>query len=482
MKKNAIVTIVLLWTVIQPIQAQNVNDALRYNDSSENFGYSSIFSSGQLTQPLGSLSALLNPAANALYSRSNLTFSIAGSQIGVKSNYIDKTSDDNLSAFKIGDVGFIYRFATSRGSFVMGFGYANTHSFTNTYSANVFNTNTTVSDYFATVQNSNLRLIGYNGFATDSLIHSNGLQSILRFNGYQGISQIIEQTEEGFQGSYYLTAATEFQKDLFVGLTLAFPVGEYRYNRTILERDDQNLYQISPFDVNTLTVSDEITSQQQGFYMILGLLFKPIEKLKMALSYRTGYDLYIDEEYLTSVITKYDDGFMPSDDFPYRLRGDFSYSITYPSRLMVGISSDILSRFSLSSSAELINYDQMKFNYPSESVGDELLLNTDLKQQLKSTWKFHLSGIFYFYNSQIHFGGTYEENPYKDQPFKLAYMGGLDYKISPEISFFINGRYRQTDTTYLLYEVNSPDIDTKLESLNTESWQFSYITGLRYRF
>jgi hypothetical protein len=465
--------------------AQNINDALRYTTFQPSFG--------SFDQALGGSSALYgdqvtghlhNPAAAGFVSSSSFSFELNVNHLSSESDFLGNTRTESNQLNSVNNARMLLDFPTEQGSFIFSLGYNRVADFSNYFLGSGFNESSTISDYLAATSDPNTRLIGYNGYAADSANTATGLQSIMRYNPYQGIDQYVEQTESGQMGEAYLSMATEFQKNFFVGATLSFPIGEYSYKRSFIERDLQNAYTESPFDVSNLLVADNIDAEITGFYARLGMVYKFTESDAVGFSYQTPYTLTVKENYSTEVITRYDDGFAASGEFQNRLEGNFNYDLEgAPVYSVQGKTGLGIENLNLSLQAEYVDYEMVAFAYDSEFSIDELDVNEELNENVTSILNLK-GGLSYQIGSVTPaIGLAYLPSNRTDvDNDRMFYSGGASIIISPALSVQASAQYVQTDDSQLMYSVpgNSPYSGSETLSYSTD--RFSFMVGVKYNF
>lgn len=468
------------------LQAQNVNDALRYTTFEpawDSWGQSLGGSASINTESYGA--SLQNPASAALLNSGSLSFDLNVNYLNAESQFLNRSMSESDQVTSVSNLNVGIKLPTERGSFIFGGGYAKVADFHNYVSGSGYSENSTISDFLASATDPNIRLIGYNGYATDSASTPTGLQSILRYNPFMGIQQNVEQIETGQLGEYYLSFATEFQKDFFVGVSFSFPIGNYAYERTFLERDQDNLYTQTPFDVSNLLVSDGIEAQLSGFYYRVGLIYNPADWLQLGASYRSAYTLSVDESYSKRVVTTYDDGFAPSGDFQNNIAGEFDYNIAGPAEYALSIRSQIpnFEALTLYGTLEYINYESVEFEYDEEFKIQEYDVNQRLGNQVSSTLNYKLGLNYDFGTTDISLGYAHlpsnREGVVMDRNF---YSGGLNFEVSKALSISLSSQYVHTEDNQLLYEVGEGSAYQNERTISFDTDRLNVLAGIRYNF
>ena len=482
MRLQIVVLIMLCAFFNNSVNGQGSADAARYFDSN-------IFGNGFTFNSAGSMalhgmdysSVIFNPATSALAKSSSSGFAMNGVFGRSTSDYLSNSTVRSETEFELSTLNTAFKIPTTQGSLVFSAGYVQTADFTDNFMADGKNNVNSISDFLATAMNSDIRLAGYNGYAVDSVGNgSSDLQSILRFSNFSGINQFVQQDQTGSMGEFILNGATEFQKNFFVGFTVGIPVGTYSYGRIILEEDLNNDYSALQLDVASILVTENVRAEMAGVYAKLGLLYKATDFLNLGLSYQSAYDLEVNEDYSYRVFTRYDDGFEPSDDFPYRLEGEFKYRIENPSILQAGVSVVDLHGLDLGLTLEYRNYNGLRFSYTSDLFYEENDLNREIQNQFKDVLNVS-SGIGYrFGNVKTQAGVAYLPNYRTDSNSDRFIINlGSVIDLSERFEFNIGLSYRGSTSNQFLY--STADYGSN-PTFNLKQHWFTSQFGIKLKF
>ena len=169
--KKILVSITILISGF--VSAQNLTDALRYSVEDLNGTARYRAMSGAFGALGGDFSAIgLNPAGSAVFSSSEIGFSLGNTSLKNKNTYFGKVSDNRSSDFNIGQFGFVFNIPNYNQNsdwkkFSLTFNYQNTKNF-DANELNFSGTTTGVNlgdyfNYFANgIQQQNLMLVEYN--------------------------------------------------------------------------------------------------------------------------------------------------------------------------------------------------------------------------------------------------------------------------------------------------------------------------------
>jgi hypothetical protein len=482
MRLQIVVLVMLCACLNTSVNGQGSADAARYFDQN-------IFGNGFTFNSAGSMSlhgmdyssVIYNPATSALAKKSSAGFAMNGVFGRSKSDYLSNTTVRSESEFNLSTINTVFKIPTSQGSLVFSAGYVQSADFSDNYMADGKNLTNSISDFLAKAANADIRFAAYNGYAVDSVRNgTSDLQSILRFSNFNGINQFVQQNQTGRMGEFIINGATEFQKNFFIGFTVGIPVGTYSYEKIFLEEDLNNDYSAFQLDVSSILVTENVRAEMTGIYAKLGLLYKATDFLNLGLSYQSGYDLEVNENYSYRVFTTYDDGFTPSDEFPFRLEGDFTYRIENPAILQAGVSVVDLHGLDLGLTVEYRNYNGIRFSLPTDYVSEEIGLNRDIQNEFKDVLNVSAGVGYRFGNIKTQAGVAYLPDYRTDSNTNRYIINvGSVIDLSDRFEFNLGLSYRGITGNQFLYSTADYGDNPTFE--NKQQW-FTSQVGIKLKF
>lgn len=456
--------------VSKTAQAQSADDVLRYSLEYPSYDPVSLVMPG-MADATGFGAFQENPASMALFNDSFLSMGLSSRFLDETSTYLGNSSIDADNQTGIGDLGLVYKVPTTRGSLVVGGGYSQTTDFNRVLSASGRNEKSTITDFYNVASDDSLFFAAFDVYAIDFATNDSSFsdtKSIFRFfedNFYPGINQDIELTERGKTGEYSLFMATEFLQNLHVGGSIGYYSGSYTYRRDFLESDRENDYNsnfidsdgdgILDTDIDNILSEDRIDSELQAFSARLGIIYELPSSLKIAASYEFPTKLFIDERFNTEITTTFDNSIQFSDDAP----GQFSYTITKPQQVKVGLSFQGIPNVTLSGSAEAISYSNAKIDF------DEIDLNpleNQINSQVKSLFSDVVNlrgGLEYAFENAFtgRLGYAYYPNPQQAGSDRQFISGGFSAVLTKGLIFDFGLQYSFWDDQNVLYNTNPQD-------------------------
>lgn len=476
MKTIKIITLIfvlMLWFG-RDAMAQNQFDALRYNETNPGNDPISLSMGGaSVANSTGFGSFVQNPATAALFNKSFFSFSLSSRNVDEKSLYLDKSKKFNDTQTTVGDLGAVFKVPTVQGVLVIGGGYSQTANYNRAVSIKAFNSQNSITDAF---NNSNYYWRpAYFGYALDST--ATGTEPILRLAGFKGIDQYAEQKERGQMGEYSIFGATEFQQNLYVGLSLNFPVGSYTYNRSFLESDPNNLYNTPPYDVNTIDSEDHINADITGFYGRIGFVYKVMPWLNIGGSYRTRTTLTVKETYTSSVQTTFKSADSNGNtsytgNLDPRVQND-KYKVVNPGRFVLGASIADYNGLTVNFSSEYVPYSNIQMEGVSISQRDAI--NSSISSDFKNVWNLMVGAGYRIGAIEPRIGYAYYPSPRKNfDASKTYYTAGLGIGLNESFQFNIGVRYAEWKDNLYMY-TDSPVTNENIHRISAQiGFQMSF--------
>ena len=263
------------------------------------------------------------------------------------------------------------------------------------------------------------------------------------------------------------------------GITLGIPIVNFKSNTTARESDTSkrtNNY------FESFTYNDIYTTKGAGYNVKLGLIYRPVEYIRLGLAYHSGNVLSLTDERETNLITKVENPVATfeanSKIFTENTKGGNSYVQKSPWKLIASGSyvfrevEDVKKqRGFIAADIEYTNHGGSKFNSKSEepSQDDQAYykqLNGIVKDIYKSTINAKIGGEVKFNTVMARLGFGYYGNPYKDAPIKaskMVFSTGLGYRNK---GFFVDATYayqiaKDFDVPYRLQNAETVFANTK---------------------
>ncbi|MDG5768021.1 outer membrane protein transport protein [Balneolales bacterium ANBcel1] len=502
-----------LLTGAPAVQAQYSFDALRLSQQVPGQDPHSIAlgsSSAARLQGLGSY--LVNPAVAGKIEKSFFTAGLGIRDVSQESTYLGQTTSFDDNQIGLTNIGFAYRVPTAVGSLVIGGGYTQTADFNSAYSIDAFNDMTSRTYQSLTDYTND---IAYNTFAIDD--PHGQLQSVFDYGGFEGVFQYAETTHRGQSGEYSLFLATEFQQDLFLGVTAGVPVSNYRFNQVFIEEapwdiNRQPLYtgeaNTGTYNIDQLLFEERLRVNAVGWNFRAGLLYTGLSFVDVGASYALGtrwkveerFDTYYQTEFLDVVtfdgVVQTDNGDTFGPVVSSEIEGEYSYSVTSPARINLGAATKNLPFVDVSFSAERINYSSIQLDdFDAQDRRTEISENNFINENFEDVWNFRAGVAFTTFGAfEPRLGWAYMSNPIgyledNDRQFLSAGLGiGLQQNMSIDIAVQY-GLWNTTEDVYYVDESTGIIVDdatgspvTFFETADQDVTRLHATVGLNIRF
>ena len=466
--------------------AQNEQDALRYSQNKV-FGTARVQGAGGAFGALGAdaSAVAINPAGIALYRKTEISASLGVSSYFNDARYIGTNSTETKTGLNIPQFGIVFtkiqqglRGDENKGlvSYSFGFGMNRLNDFNQNSNFTGFNTKSSIADYFAEQANgqtfpntnsfasyiNNIPGMAWNAYLIDSIgVKKYG--STFKSNNdtnfairQSNISKVIGRINE-----YNFSSGLNISNTIYLGASLIFQNVNYEIKNTFYENV------ISKSSVNNLYSSSEfastLTTSGTGIGGRFGLIVKPIDYMRLGLSYTTAVRLNLKDEYgyaINSVVNGNNYNYSQ-----FAVSNYYEYDVVTPSKLTVSgaFMHPKLGFFS-------IDWDRVNYTAARLTSGNNLFANANdaIKTNYRAANNVRIGAELKYLNTRFRGGYTYYESPFNstslgvslDNPTQSV-SGGLGFLFHSidnfGTDFFIDGALTYTwnknyQTPYQLIE------------------------------
>lgn len=461
MKK--ILTILSLF-FLQYSLAQNPDDALRVSWNTYNGSARNIATGGVMGSLGGDITAgHINPAGLGLFKTGEFVFSPGANLNKNQFNFRGTDTATNKDKFNYGTIGFVFgapshyrnsKWTSSAFSISVNQmanfnnnisfkGYNNFSSFTEQYLEELVSdradTNAALSNY---IFGSSL---AFRTYLIDTSNNSSGV-----WDGYQsmvpistGVNQYYNQITRGGIHEIAIGLAGNMDDRLYIGGSLNFPVVSFRKNLNYSETDATNN---TNNDFNYFKYREESSSSGFGFGAKFGVIYKPSESWRLGFAFHTPQIIHFKDKIRAWLDTD-TEGYAgkrseSSDNLNSGNAGMRDYNLTTPLKAIVSASfvfreveNTKRQRAFISADLEYVNYGGARFSVTDEedvAAKNYLkLVNSSVKDYLKSNINFRLGGEVKFHTIMFRLGGAFYGSPYEHKELKsnrILASGGIGYR------------------------------------------------------
>ncbi len=494
--KRAYIIILVSFSLMSGVIAQNVDDALRY--SQVFYGGTARFMSmgGAFTALGGDLSTLSqNPAGLGVFRSSEFSITPQLFHLRTSAGFNGITSDYiyNFNLSQIGIAANIYKRDTETGLISLNIGYSfnKTNNLNQSVIIKGISNSSSMADYWAMNSNGILKDnlvdaegMAYDAWLTNPIAGSGGLTYATVFSNYgnnfpsvygQNLQRIITNT--GYTGEHAISFGGNFSNKIFFGTTLGISTLNYSSHFEHLESTSLAL----PSEFKNFTYTENFENTGTGYNLKIGAIIKPIEAVRIGLAFHSPTFYKIDETFSENLTSNFTNG----DHYEYRIDPTtYNYALTTPFRVLTGVAVQIQKVAILSADYEFVDYSTAKFSQTGDNY-DYSTKNMTIKNTLKPTSnirlggeyrlnKLYLRGGFGYYGKAFKAGEDNQNLNYK------SYSCGLGYReqnVSLDFAF-TNYNYSQK---YVLYPVDSSTTPA-IANLSAIRNQFTFTLGYKFGY
>jgi hypothetical protein len=364
------------------ISAQNELDALRYSTlgaggSARTLGMAGSFS----TIGADGSAAMINPAGLAVFRRGEFNFGFQFLNTANNSTYINETVKGTNLNFNIPTLNLILtniRYdengkPAKKGlvNINYGFNINRLASFNGRMAFDADNNKSSIADFFVEKCNAN-----YDYFNSNSGSFELGSLPDLAYRAgavwdsggsirpyYRGLNQNTRNnhqsgdvTSKGAIYEYQFTAGLNFSHKIQIGLGLFYSSLKYSEVMTLLEEDKSPK---STPDIASIDYQSKLYDKGNAVGARFGIIARPTDALRLGFSIQTPRTFKVNSEYGYSVQVKDDPGSANTPDAQFNdPLSTYTYKITTPTRLNLGVGFVIQKILILSADLEFYDYSQ----------------------------------------------------------------------------------------------------------------------------
>ncbi|HSC52915.1 MAG TPA: hypothetical protein VLC98_04815 [Phnomibacter sp.] len=488
--------------------AQTPEDALRYGFPISGGTARNQAIGGAMASLGGDITAAhINPAGIGLYKNKEMVVSPNFSFLNFNYNYRGDASKSKDNGMGYGTSGFVFGHENSPGSKVTSSaisisinqtanynsrtqykGFNNVSSWSEQYVEELVRNNATIP------QAENNFIFGsslaYWTFLVDTLSDANGnvigYQSLVPLpltpNGTEGVIQNNLIETKGGANEIAIAFANSYRDKFHLGLAINIPFYNYEKDQTYSETDASGF---NNNDFASFEYKEHYSTKGVGFNAKLGLIYRPIDKLRLGFAFHTPTFASMSDRISSSITTNSENYTIypqPMSKTSDELKGsstagEYEYNITTPYRLIGSISYVINEVKSIkqqkgfiTADIEYVNYKGTRYRAGDGTVVDDVNYYNDLNESIKNLYKaafnFRLGGELKFKTIMARLGYAYMGSPYQISELKAnrnIVSGGLGYRHR---SVFVDLTYahafiKNSHVPYWLQDKANPIADGK---------------------
>ena len=466
------------------LHAQNMWDAYRYSQQF-NEGTARSVAMGNASVALGGDmgNISINPAASGVFRYHEFVITPSFTTANSSVNYLGSATDEGKSRFSFSNFGYIATIETGRVDYGLvnwnlGVAFNKTNNYNSRTGAygktaesswlsslaqstnGVFAPDMDMNEYrdpFYNGSGSWTSILGWNTSLLDTLPDSDSYYKAATENldGYSivpggEVEQFYLKETVGNTSEAVLNFGGNFANKLFFGVNLGIVSIWYKHNEIYSERAVNPSQFQSGF--SSFRHNYNYTTSGTGINLKAGIIYLPVEGLRLGASISTPTWMYLHEEYEEAMESQFTDGYSQYIISPL---GTYDYRINTPFRWNVGAAYTIGSVAAISVDYESANYSRMKMiddNYTMAFYED----NEAIKREFKSSDIIRAGAEVRVVPSfAVRAGYQYYSSGYKYDKANVQ-IGSIGVGYASEGGFFADLAYQQqikkTEETFQLYD------------------------------
>lgn len=464
MKARYLYLSLLLIFVFSFSYAQKPEDALRYSFLTQPGGTARNQAIGGAGASLGGefTSLFINPAGLGFYKTGDFAFTPSFSMKNLKSNYLNSPESTTNNNFNIGTSGFVWGSPTQNGKSIksigIGLGINRVADFNNhIYYKGLNKTSSYSEKYLDELIDNNVTnpndaaqnfpygsSLAFNTYLIDTVQAADGSLAGYRTQANPATGLLQENTinESGGITDISLGAGVNVNDKWYFGGSLSFPFLKYKRNASYKESDNSG----NPSNnFNYFESNESLQTKGIGVNGKFGLIFKPVEDVRLGLAVYTPTFYGLTDDYTTEVITDLE-GYggagvkhQSSTDLTDGQPLETKYNLTTPWKAILSGSylfheaANVQNqRGFITADVEYVNYKDASFHATDNSADSKSYyssLNKVIDDLYKNAINVRLGGELKFNTLMVRIGGAYYGNPYQNQSSDLVKVtGGLGYR------------------------------------------------------
>ncbi len=493
MKRAIILSLFLMFVTVLTARAQIVEDALRLSHSGTLVSARSAGMGNAFVGLANDASALYwNPAGLGQLRMREFSIGLANVGMSNDATLLGTTANGSESGMALTNLNLAIPFPVARGSFVVAAGYNRLLDYTGTMQMAVFNPQSSIqSSLYDGEENYDF---AWNLGLEDTLVLSyidEGKPGWFAIPVANRVQQTIDQFEEGGLNQWSFGGSMEVAPNAMVGISLNILSGSYRYQRSFIEDDINNVWQdvivgidnAARTDFQRLELEEEWEQDISGWNVRIGFLYNLNDKARFGVAIQTANMISVSEDYSKTGYSRFADA-----SLSYDLTVDNNnYDITTAPIYSFGASWSPVEFATISGDFELIDYSKLEFG--DNNNFNTTSLNRDLRNLFRATNNFRIGAEFNIPKTGLFVRGGfgYRYSPWDadkgDSKYDVTTISaGLGYEF--ENNFAVQVAYSASNYETFSFNYTDPDSDVNENAFTTEQQiDISRLMfGITYRF
>lgn len=467
MKSRLLVLSSLMLFVSINVYAQEPQDALRLGEPSYGVSARSVAMGNAMTGLAQGFDATyFNPAGLAQSRQSQVQMGLNFLGYNDNSTYLGNENSLSSSQTDLSNLGLVYPFPTTRGSFVIAFGYNHGADYNSALSVAGLNPNSSIIPSL---------------YSQDTAADIAYMDFLEAYNGDPYVTGNVNQSgkvyKSGGMNNWLAAAGLDIAQGFSIGITLNLVSGKYKYQQNFLETG------VSPDNYDSTFFQSFLYNSQDnqdisGWNAKIGLLYR-IEDMSGNTMARIGATvqfptmLTVTDNYSANGTATFGAGpYGPANSYYWSTVNGYGqnetpgsalqYDVTTPFEFGLGVSGGT-SQLTVAAGLQYVDWTQLQFsnfNVPADQDPTNKL-NNQIKQEFRATTNLNVGAEYALTDPNysllvplLRVGFQYLPSPYSgsgSQQAQKFLSGGIGVKIQNSIGLDFAYQYGWWNTTSQLY-------------------------------
>ncbi len=488
--KKIIIILFSLFIFNYAANSQYIDQAIKFS-TYNNTGSARFLSMGGAFGALGGdiSSISINPAGLGVFRSSELMFTPGLTYDNTSSTFLKNTSNDNLYKFGFSNMGFVasYNLENTDSRWVNS-NFAVTYNKVSDLNTNILmsgvNIFSIIEEYVYRANELNEWDLNYEELfwqtwlfdedTATNLITSDITDTINAGFGNFSINQQKTVRNEGSIGEFNFAFGANYAHKLYLGASIGIYRINYRELISHYEYESENTIDINNF--NYLILDEVIKTTGTGFSFKAGLIYKPIDYLRVGFSFHLPTFYEIQEEYYNTVEGSTDEqGVVTAESET----GIYEYTLVTPYRINASLGFQIKKVALIDIDYEFVDYSTMKLG-DNENGQGRIDDNKYMDILFKSNHTFRGGaevryGPIYFRGGASYSTCQFTEESLNSNTDSYSISGGIGYRLS---TFYIDFGMRHYRKKYY-YGVLSGNPDLDIATIDQAKNNFALTVGFK---
>lgn len=497
------------------LQAQNIDDALRFSSSAPSGSARAQAVGGALGALGGEASSMyVNPATVGFFRTSDFSFTLGVPSVSTTGNYLGQSASDSRTNFNISNATIIWggrrkKPGSKWQNFSGGIGINRTANYNQRtyYTGDIQNSSISLNyaqaPVNAGVTNPDAQLGG--SYDQTILAHSSALayqtwlinptgtpwnggfrSAAVANDGSVAVRQERNNFERGGNTEFAGTFGANYDNKFYIGGGIGIPNISYKRDLTWTETNINT----AAADLNYFSTTEVLSTNGTGINGKLGIIYKPVRALSIGATIHSPSWLWLNDEYHTDMITSSkanginvassrdsrEDGLDDASKYTVRTPWKGAASFTY----LFAPSADTRKPTGfLSADVEYVDYASMHYKFRNNDGFDretEMDRNTAISNTYQGAINARLGGELKLHTIAFRLGYAYYGSPYKVADLNASrsyYSGGVGYRNQGfyiDLTFVYGTRTSYEQPYNLINGVSNNYVDPTPAKLETNSY------------